>query len=421
MPSLRRAVILLSVLLAADSALGQGAIAKIGKRAPEFEFKDTETKDIKFSLEKLRGRIILFYCWRTSSAESLELMARMHEIDSKYRERGVRIVGVCPEPKDKMEKALNEKGIGFFYDNIWQAALFQMAFGSMSHPEVVLIDPYGILVWRGHPLDNLEQRLDDILEHTPSRSGDKEWLAAQLRAAERLSAQGDYGRAYWMAKQVLDFTDEAAPEHGSAEGAMKQIEEAGKTRIPAALEAERAGDIKKAAELLADISVRMAKTDLAKAVDNEIGRMSGDRNLKVEIRKAVNNARGQVLLDEAAMYEEAGLFDRAIEIAQNIVEDEETYAETDALAQATAALERFKSDPKVRARVAERRAAEQYARWLDLGDRFAKAGLSELAREHYDKVIQAAADSKWGKRAAERVQKLPKAEASTGKDKPSGG
>lgn len=411
---------LLAASLLAGPAWGQAIIGKIGKRAPDFKFEDSRNRDIKFSLDQLRGRIVVFYCWRASSAESLELMSKMREIDAAYRPRGVRMVSVSADSREKTEEVLRERGADFFHESIYYGGTFQMVYGAMSHPEVVIVDPYGYLVWRGHPLDNLQQRLDDIIEYTPPHSGNTEWLAQRLRSAERLSGQGDYARAWWMARNVFELTDEGSSEHGSAEGLMKQIEEAARVRIPAALEAERAGQYDKAAALLADISVRMDKSDLAKDVNNEIGRMRGDRNMKVAIRNAIHNAKGEVLMDEAADLEEFHFYHRAADIYDQILQDE-SYDETPVVEKAEAALERLKTDPKIRERIADRLAQEQLMRWLDLGDRLAKLGLHDLARERYERIIQQDAKSKWGQRAAERLAKLPRAEVSKDAGKPAGG
>lgn len=413
MHRLPRIAAVLAASLMVSAALGQAAIGKIGKPAPAFRFEDTETKEIKFLLDEFRGRVVVFYCWRASSAESLELLARMQLIDSQYRDRGIRIVGVCADDKERMDRVLRERGIGYFADNIYRASLFQMVFGSMSHPEVVLIDPYGYIVWRGHPLDNLEERLEDIIEMTPPRSGDTAWLNQRLRQSERHLAQGDFARAYWLAHDVTLLADKASSEFGRADGLTKQIEEAARSRIQAAIEAERAGDFEKAAGLLADISIRMPKTDLVRDVDTEVGRMRGDRNMMVAMRNALNTARGELEMDKAADLEEAGLFDRAAEVYKDLMDDE-AYDDTEIPDRAEAALERIETDPNVRERLEQRRAEEQLARWLDLGDRFAKLNLPELAREHYDRVVKKSPSSKWGKRAAERMKSLPPAEVSRG-------
>ncbi len=417
----RIAAALMVAVLAGTSplALGQAVIGKIGKRAPEFKFEEERTREIKFELDDLRGRIVIFYCWRASSAESIELFAKMRSINDGYRSKGVRIVFVTPEPRETMEKTLNDNSIDFSTFNIYYGGLFQMVYGAMSHPEVVLVDPFGYLVWRGHPLDELERRLDDIIALTPPHSGNAELLTKRLRDAERLSSQGDYGRAYTLAKSVFELTDEGESENGSADALMKQIVEAARSRITEATAAERAGDYKKAAQLLADLSVRMPQTDISTDVDNEIGRMRGDRNTKVEVRNAIFNAEGEMLMDDAAELESFRFYERAQEIYEKLIEDEK-YEDTDVLAKAEAALERLQNDAKVQQRLAERRQEEQLIRWLELGDRFAKLDLADSAREHYERVVKQDAKSRWGQRAAERLAKLPPAEASRG-SKPAGG
>ncbi|MBI5865920.1 MAG: hypothetical protein HZB38_15735, partial [Planctomycetes bacterium] len=129
--------------------------------------------------------------------------------------------------------------------------------------------------------------------------------------------------------------------------------------------------------------------------------------MKALIRTAMDNARGELLIEQAQMYEDVNRFDDARVCYKQVMDK---YKETPAAKDAEAAVEKIRTDKKLKQTIEKERAADEARRWLDLGERFEKAEMPELAREQYEKVIKQHAKTEFAKTAKERLEKLPKAD-----------
>src|SRR5262249_42048228 len=159
----------------------------IGKEAEDlFELRDQQSKELKFSLKRYRGRVMAFYFWRTGEAESVRLLGTINTLDKKLRSKGVRFCSMTPDPKENVDKAISERGVelltgdayNFYGSFFW---LVQNLFGVMSHPGVAIVDPTGMIVWRGSPNDRLEERLLQTCEATQPLAGDSKRMAQKLK------------------------------------------------------------------------------------------------------------------------------------------------------------------------------------------------------------------------------------------------
>jgi len=382
----------------------------IGKPAPDVELKVKEqqggaTKD-KFLIRDYRGRLVTMYFWRTRNVQSVELLKMMRDLEQKYRPKGVIFMDFCSDSKEKVEKFVQDEAIDTLSDHIYGLGVkrLQEMYGALSEPFVVIVDPWGILRWRGHPLDGVEERILEFLEKYPPPGGDPEWLDRHLRQAERLLDQGEIGRAYTVAKQVLDYTNEENEYHAKAESLTEKIEGAAEEWLKQAIKHEEKGEYDDAARIVAQISVRIAETDLAHDAEQEIGRMNGRRELKERIREALKQARAEVLLDEATVFEERGDYESAIEVYRRVIKK---YEDTQAERTAKQALERIKNDPEVQQAIARARKQRMADRWFDLGRRCARLGLYDEARQWYEKILSEHPDTSAADKARAALRELP--------------
>jgi hypothetical protein len=305
--------------------------------------------------------------------------------------------------------------------------------GALSDPYVALVDPRGVLVWRGVPDDRLEQRLADLIERSKPPLGDQRWLDRRYRKAERFLNQGDYGRAFTVARDLFRMTDDSHAEHSKSEALMPRCVEAAERGLTEAIQAERDGDLEEAARIVAQIAVRFHDPDEAEGGDRdrpgqgqgpgqrnrqnesinrraelEIGRMNGNRELKALIREARNNAEGELQIDYAKDYEDDDFYIEAKRIYEDVVED---FEDTDAAKEAKRRLRRIERDKSIREKVAQRRARDQAVRWLDIGERFATLKMYDEARERFERIITEHSDTVAAERAKELLAELPKPNA----------
>jgi tetratricopeptide (TPR) repeat protein len=242
------------------------------------------------------------------------------------------------------------------------------------------------------------------MRRTPPAGADPEALKARFNLAKQALDGKEYGRAYSLAKDVGTLLEKDNPIGQSATKLMEQVQEAAKKWLEEAQEAIKAKDYDKACRILAEITVRLEGTPVAADASKEVARLLGDRELKPKIRKALDNAKGLVLNDQAAMQESAQRFVDAVRIYR---ETANTYPDSDAAAAAEKAIERISVDPKTKQAIAAMRTEDEADRWLDLGDRLAKVKLYAKAREYYGNILEKHPDSRAASKAKDRLAKLP--------------
>jgi len=457
-------VVGLSALAAAPSLWAQGQIGTIGKANPElYEIRDAkDEKKIFFSPSTYKGRVLVIYFWRVSSAECASIWPELIALDQKLKSKGVRFISMAPDTTERVDGFFRDKQIEPFSGNVRYfgsgVRFVQQAFGALAHPEVVIMDPYGRLAWRGHPSDRLEQRILEVAESTQPLGANAKALSQLLRKAEKFVEQSEFGKAYTCVRRVARATDEDQSEHGAAQSIMDKLEEGAAEWLKKASEHERAGELDKAAYIVAELSVRFASETrmnntgfapggggsagggqvspegggrrgggggdssgggdagsgqggsdrgdkVARDADLEIGRMNGDRKLKQLIRTAVDSARAQLLIEEAQLLEDLGQFGLALETYDHV---SEKFKENDAAKASKSAAERLRKDSKAQNAVQKYYDTDHARRLLDLGERFTRLNLNEQARQQYESIMKSYPKLPEAKVAKERLEKLPK-------------
>ena len=432
MRSLLLLTTLTATLLIVVGAHAQPRPATIGKEVPDIKLswkRQGESGDDEYYLFRdLRGAIALFYYWRSSNLDSVERLAEMEALHGKYADKGVRFISVTADNEDKLNEVMEEREFTFFRYLFWQASGAYYYLGALSDPYIVLVDPRGRLAWRGVPDKRLEERLDDLIEHTRPPLGDEQWLGRRLRKSERFFDQREFGKAYTIVQDLFHMTDEAHSMHGRAEALKARCEESAKEWLREAVQAERDKDYEKAAYIVAEIAVRFEDPDEDEERDSsqgsrdeddedvrnraafEIGRMSGDRKLKGTIREAQEEAKGRLLNDRAADLEEDEYYLDAKQLYEETIEE---YEDTDAAKEAKRRLRRIRRDDDIQKKIAERRAAEEAIRWLDIADHYAGGELYAEARDKYEALIKKHADTTAARRAKQRLTELPESDEKT--------
>lgn len=429
----RLAGMLLAVAVVATAA-AQTDIVPIGKPAPEFPIAAKEQQqrggnrdDIEmFNVqERLAGRLAIFYFWRTTDTYSIDLFKKFPELVKKYQPRGVAFLSISPDNADRVKELFDDGTVERFpggsdddprnfYGTPYRVT--QMAFGAMTHPYIVVVDPWGRIMWRGSPPDDLDGFIAGLLEETNPHGGDERWLSRKLRDAKKLLDAGELGKAYTLAKLVSRMTDESNQKHGEATGLMTQIEGKAEQWLSEAVKLEREGKREQAARIVAEISARIAETDIARKAENEIGRMRGDRRMKQAIRKALDEVQAEVELEKARLLAEDGLYDEALEAYRRIAKD---FKKTEAGKLAEAERKKLLHDPAMRKKVEAARARAQARRWLDVAQRYEQLGMLDQARAYYQRIVEKHPNTPVADDARKRLAVLAKtAKIPTGPDTP---
>lgn len=425
---------LVSLLLLAPAMAQQNPSPVVGELMPELVFRERNSnEEIRFGPSAYRGRIIVMYFWRASNQDSLEWLDKLKGLFTTFGPKGVRFINCPMDEKEKADKILADRGISDVFppdDTTEEAKVlwtfrgqgWMEIFGAGSHPYVLVIDPDGYFAWRGNPNDRLEERLTKLVEQTNPPIVDSRWLGRRLRTAEKLHDEGEFGRAYAYARDVAAIADKTSSDFQKADALMGKLEVAATNWLSQIPELERADNFEKAAYIAAQVSINYETKDTkkttAKAADAEIGRMRGSAKQKELVRKAIENARGELLIMRATDLEERKLFDRASVLYREVVKK---YEETEAAKTAATALERMLSNPSVVKAVEESRRTQEAIRLFDIAERLEKNELYEQARETYQRLIKDYAGTRESKLAADRIKSVPapdKETAQAGKPEP---
>lgn len=377
-----------------------------GDQCPELVAESWANYEGKPTLDKFKNRIVVLFFFRTTD-KSVDAIAALNDAYKKLAPLGVGFIALTPQKKEAAEAGLKGKdgkegkeikfpiGFGVKTDERYQVASF---------PKVYLIDTVGRLVNRFDPADGLEEKIRAQIAITPPIPTDSQALKALLEQAATVAKSKEYAKAYILVREISKLTDKDSETGKRAAELAKQIEEAAKKRLEEAKEAARSGDNDVAARILAELSVRFAGESVGAEADTEIGRLMGDNKLKPMLRKAIDNAKGQRVNDQAAAAEGAKRYLDALKLYREVTEQ---YADSEAGKAAEKAIERINTDPKIQDSIKALRADEEAERWLDLGDRFAKVELYSRARDFYQRIIASHPDARAASKAKERLGKLP--------------
>ncbi len=421
-----------------------------GQPAPDMQFsRERGRGDERSLLEVYRHRIIVIIYWSSTSSHSIEVLKKASELHRQYAPRGVGFVAWSRDTMEKMEEVFREHDIVIPH-RISASPEGRYLFA--SPPSAYIIDKYHRIAYaRFDPSEDLEERIQAVLRRTPTANATPERLEANLARVGQLAQAGDFPRAYTLAREleeVLRGVDETRGEQ--VESMLTQLQTGAQRMLESAQQDVRGRSYEAAAQKLAALSVRleglqqdrdgrrrdgardtqrsrprggrrdrrqpaseeptervMTYIEIREAVETEIGQLQGDAYTKRIITKAVDNARGELECDRAEELLAAQQFTAAREVYRRVVE---RYPDTAAAQKAQQSLDRLASDPDLRAAMKKVQAAEQAERWYDIGCRFKRSELFDLAREYLEKVIQEYPASTAAEQARARLKELPDAE-----------
>ncbi len=383
------------VASAAAAAFGQA----IGQPAPDLNVPDYfGTKD-HISLDNYRGRILAILFWRDDD-RSLAALKKLNEINSQLENKGVAVLAMTTESRERAEKVIKDNELHYVVG--YGPGLFDV-FEVSSWPRVYLIDPQGILVWKGPPDDSLKNVIADQVERTPPAGLDAAVLQGRYDQAARLRDDKEIGRAYTIIRGVAEAAAEGSGLAKRAEALREELEKAAREQLDKVRQAVNGKKYEEAATLAAPLQVHFEGSDISRELNEQIDKIRADDDGKSKLSEASREARATRELDRAAGLENAKEYARALDAYRAVTE---THAGTKAAEEADKAVERIKSDAAIKKQLAESQAEEEANRWLDIADRYVRLEMKEQAREYYERIVKEHPDSRAAKRARDRLRDL---------------
>jgi hypothetical protein len=186
---------LLSVLLAGLSPLA-GLSDELGDPAPALTVKEW----IKGTPVEIKPgtNIYVVEIWGTTASTVRASITRLNEIQKKYKDKGVIVVGVSDETPDKIRKFVELPDVKIDYaigaDTARRTSMdYMLGFKLNTIPHVFVVGKDAKLLWHGDPLRGLDQALSKIVAGTYElgRAKDTDEFRRQVEAYQTFSRKGD--------------------------------------------------------------------------------------------------------------------------------------------------------------------------------------------------------------------------------------
>ena len=147
--------------LAAAQAPAQGLV---GKPAPAIAATDWLNSP-PLSLQAAKGKIVMVEFWATWCPPCRQSIPHLIELNKKYAEKGVVIMGLTNEPKEKVEPFAKELKMDYA---IGGESTSGGEYGVKGIPTAFIVDTAGKITWQGHPMNpEFEKALEEQLTKTP--------------------------------------------------------------------------------------------------------------------------------------------------------------------------------------------------------------------------------------------------------------
>jgi S1-C subfamily serine protease/thiol-disulfide isomerase/thioredoxin len=109
--------------------------------------------------------------WATWCPPCRESIPHLTQLQAKYKDKGVVVVGISDEKPNKVEPFVKKMGAKMAYavgldDNEKTSKAYMSAYNQNGIPTAFVIDKTGAVVWAGHPMEDLDKVLEQVLAGT---------------------------------------------------------------------------------------------------------------------------------------------------------------------------------------------------------------------------------------------------------------
>jgi hypothetical protein len=147
---------------------------------------------------KAGTNILVVEIFTTTSLSSWAVITNVNEVQRRFKDKGVVVVGVSDEPADEIKEFLAHEGAAIEYaiaaDDGRQTARGYMApLGQQGVPHAFVVGKDGKLLWHGHPLAGLEEALEEITagRYNMEEAAKKDMARTQVEQYVMLARRND--------------------------------------------------------------------------------------------------------------------------------------------------------------------------------------------------------------------------------------
>lgn len=142
---------------------------KIGEPAPPIDAQEWLNTSENISLESLRGKFVVVEFWATWCGPCKESTPHLVEIHEKYNHRGVVLVSLTDELRADapIDAFMETYGVNYV---VGVGSESREAYGVTGIPHAYILDREGVIQWRGHPMSNMEETLEELVNASSTES-----------------------------------------------------------------------------------------------------------------------------------------------------------------------------------------------------------------------------------------------------------
>ncbi len=288
-----------------------------GKETPELSI--AEWQNVKngqpVSLKALRGRAVVVEFWATWCGPCKKSTPHLVETYKKHAKDGLVILGIHvqngADKKDLVDAFIKEYKMEYMIglDKTGQTA---NAYGVKGIPHAVVLDPKGICVWEGNPLDaaNFDAAVAKALVGAkPAAAIEKrEGGTTALDPAWRSIERGDYKDAVERLKKLARSGKET--DRPLAEAYIADLEAMAREEIATAEQLKTEKACAEAAAMLEKTSATYKGLDAAKEAEAKLKEWNKDKAFRSEVEAQELLARARELLQQGKNPEAQAVYKR---------------------------------------------------------------------------------------------------------------
>jgi tetratricopeptide (TPR) repeat protein len=202
---IKKQAVLMVVLLTCLAPLSSFA-DKVGDPARPLVIKEwTKGNPVEI---KAGTNIYVVEFWAALSPASRDSIPKLNELQKKFKDKGVVVLGISDEPADKV-RGFVELGPQVDYtvaadDHRGTAMNYMVAYGQNGIPHVFIVGRDAKVLWHGHPQEGLEQALEQITagKYDLQRAMKLDAIRAELDEYRIMARKGD-PKAKELGKKLL--------------------------------------------------------------------------------------------------------------------------------------------------------------------------------------------------------------------------
>jgi len=189
---MHRPLIAVSAIVALT--LGSAAqAAELGSKAAPLKIAKW-VKGEPVDLSKSDGKTVyVIEFWATWCAPCRASIPHLTELQKKYKDKHVTVVGVSDESVDTVSKFVEKQGDKMGYtvavdDHEKTGKGYMAAFGLNGIPHAFIVDQQGKIVWHDHPMGGIDEVLDLVVAGKFDKATREKLLAQRKAEEEKLAA-----------------------------------------------------------------------------------------------------------------------------------------------------------------------------------------------------------------------------------------